>query len=98
MLTPDEAGQLQTSRRLPDAKDEEEQARELAKDLGYHALALDVTASALQPSVAAEPIEIFENRAAFPKERRASFTSMRRKASSTGMSFGAALTPRRTRG
>src|SRR5271157_5918588 len=47
VLTPDEALQLLTSRRKPTEKDEEEQARELAKDLGYHALALDVTASAL---------------------------------------------------
>ena len=47
VLTPDEAFQLLTSRRMPAGKDEEEQARELAKDLGYHALALDVTASAL---------------------------------------------------
>ncbi len=47
MLTPDEAFQLLTSRRKPADKDEEEQAAELAMDLGYHALALDVTASAL---------------------------------------------------
>ncbi len=47
VLTPDEAYQLLTSRRKPASKDEEEQACELAKDLGYHALALDVTGSAL---------------------------------------------------
>ncbi len=47
MLTRDEAWQLLTSRRTPVGEDEEGQARELAKDLAYHALALDVTASAL---------------------------------------------------
>src|ERR1035438_3967964 len=44
VLTPEEAFQLVTSRRKPASKDEEEPARELAKDLGYHALALDLTA------------------------------------------------------
>jgi len=59
VLTPDEAFQLLTSRRKPAGKDEKEQARELAKDLGYHALALDVTASALLSSVAAEAFSDF---------------------------------------
>ena len=35
----------------------------------------------------AAPLRFSRNSAAFPKERRASFTSMRRKAASTGMSF-----------
>jgi len=39
VLTPEEAYQLLTSRRRPAGSDEEEQACELAKDLGYHALA-----------------------------------------------------------
>ena len=59
VLTPDEALQLLTSRRKPASKNEEEQARELAKDLGYHALALDVTGSALVSFGAAEPFREF---------------------------------------
>jgi tetratricopeptide (TPR) repeat protein len=51
VLAPEEAYQLVTSRRTPANVDEAEQARFLAADLGYHALALDVTASALQHSV-----------------------------------------------
>ena len=66
VLTPEEAHQLLTSRRKPAGKDEEEQARELAKDLGYHALALDVTASALLSSVAAEPFSDFRAKLARP--------------------------------
>src|SRR5271157_580632 len=59
VLTPDEAYQLLTSRRVPGGKGEEEQARELAKDLGYHALALDVTASALLSHGGDEPYRKF---------------------------------------
>ncbi len=59
VLTPDEAFQLLTSRRKPTNKDEEEQARELAKDLGYHALALDVTASALLSYAGEKPYREF---------------------------------------
>ena len=66
VLTPDEALQLLTSRRKPAGKDEEEQARGLAKDLGYHALALDVTASALVSSVAAKPFGDFRAKLAGP--------------------------------
>src|SRR5664280_645697 len=66
VLTPDEAHQLLTSRRKPVGKDEEGQARELAKDLGYHALALDLTASALMSSVAAEPFSDFRAKLARP--------------------------------
>ena len=58
--------QLLTSRRKPADKDEEEQARALAKDLGYHALALDVTASALLSSVAAKPFSDFRAKLARP--------------------------------
>jgi hypothetical protein len=52
VLPPEEAVQLLTSRRKPQCIDDEEQARGLAKDLGYHALAPDVTASALLSSAA----------------------------------------------
>ncbi len=66
VLTPDEALQLLTSRRKPAGKDEEEQARGLASELGYHALAVDVTASALVSSVAAKPFGDFRTRLAGP--------------------------------
>ena len=59
VLTPDEALQLLTSRRKPAGKDEEEQARGLAEDLGYHALALDVTASALLSYAEPQPFRKF---------------------------------------
>jgi hypothetical protein len=59
VLEPNEAYQLLTSRRAPQDGDEEEQARRLAADLGYHALALDVTASGLLSSVAAKPFGDF---------------------------------------
>jgi tetratricopeptide (TPR) repeat protein len=47
VLTREEAYQLLTSRCCPIAAEEEEQAHLLTEDLGRHALALDVTASAL---------------------------------------------------
>ncbi len=59
VLTPDVAFQLLTSRRVPADKDEEEQARELARNLGYHALALDVTGSALVSFGDARPFTQF---------------------------------------
>ncbi len=66
VLTPDEAYQLLTARRKPAGTNEEAQARALANDLGYHALALDVTASALMSSVAAEPFRDFRAKLARP--------------------------------
>src|SRR5208337_1246780 len=68
VLTPDEAHQLLTSRRKPASKDEEEQARGLASDLGYHALALDVTASALPSYGGDEPYRKFREELANPDE------------------------------
>jgi hypothetical protein len=47
VLPPEEAYQLLTSRRPPQDDGEVEQAKLLAKDLGHHALALDVTGAAL---------------------------------------------------
>ena len=66
VLEPDEAYQLLTSRRVPSDEDEAEQARLLAEDLGYHALALDVTASALLSSVASKPFGDFRAKLAWP--------------------------------
>ena len=68
VLTPDEAYQLLTSRRKPANKDEEEQARALANDLGYHALALDVTASALVSYGGHEPYRQFREELANPDD------------------------------
>ncbi len=59
VLTRDEANQLLSSRREPEGDAEKEQARGLADDLGYHALALDVTASALASYGDAEPYRKF---------------------------------------
>ncbi len=59
VLTPDEADQLLTSRRKPLNDSEKKQARELANDLGYHALALDVSASALKSFSGNEPYRQF---------------------------------------
>jgi hypothetical protein len=59
VLAVDDAYQLLTSRRVPADGDEKEQARMLAADLGHHALALDVTASALLSSVAPNPFGDF---------------------------------------
>jgi tetratricopeptide (TPR) repeat protein len=66
VLERDEAYQLLTSRRVPLDGDEEEQARLLTEDLGYHALALDVTGSALFSSVAAKPFGDFRAKLARP--------------------------------
>jgi hypothetical protein len=63
---PDEADQLLTSRRVPSDEEEEGQARQLEADLGYHALALDVTASALVSSVATKTFGDFRARLARP--------------------------------
>jgi hypothetical protein len=61
VLTPDEAFQLPTSRRKPAGNEEEEQARELANDLGHHALALDVAASALLSYSGEDPYRKFRD-------------------------------------
>jgi len=64
VLEPDEAYQLLASRREPSGKNEEEQARLLAAALGFHALALDITASALLSSVATKPFADFHDKLA----------------------------------
>ena len=66
VLALDEAYQLLTSRRLPADGDEKEQASMLAADLGHHALALDVTTSALLSSVAPQPFGDFRSKLARP--------------------------------
>jgi tetratricopeptide (TPR) repeat protein len=77
VLTPDESLQLLTSRRAAIGEDEEEQARKLATELGYHALALDVTASALLSSVAVKPFSDFRARLLVPdKDALALFATL----------------------
>lgn len=66
VLAPDEAYQLLTAPRAPDCEDEEAQAKLLVEDLGRHALALDVTASAIENSAAAAPFANFRKRLAQP--------------------------------
>jgi tetratricopeptide (TPR) repeat protein len=65
-LAQEEAYQLLTSRKSPLGEAEQEHARELANDLGYHPLALDVTAAALQSLVANAPFADFRARLARP--------------------------------
>jgi tetratricopeptide (TPR) repeat protein len=58
VLQPEDAYQLITSRRSPVDEGEMDQAHGLAADLGHHALALDVTASALK-SYGERPYQTF---------------------------------------
>ena len=64
VLTPEEAYQLLTSRKPPIGEAEQAQARALAQDLGYHALALDVTASAVASYGGATPFGSFRSQLA----------------------------------
>src|SRR5208337_1486961 len=59
VLTPEEGLQLLTSRKPPIGEAEQAQARALAQDLGYHALALDVTGSALVSFGGTQPFREF---------------------------------------
>jgi len=62
VLAPDEAWELLTSWRKPAGEEEEGAARQLIEDLGFHALALDVTGAALHAS------EGFQSFAEFRKD------------------------------
>jgi tetratricopeptide (TPR) repeat protein len=68
VLAAQEAYQLITSRRQPSDEAEQEHARSLAADLGCHALALDITASALASSVAPQPFANFRDKLAQPSK------------------------------
>lgn len=68
VLPLDDAYQLLTSRRTPANTGEEEQARELANDLGCHALALDVTASAILEYGDSDPYRTFRGELANQQE------------------------------
>jgi hypothetical protein len=60
VLLPDEAYELLTVRREPVGAEEEASARGIVKDLGYHALAVDVAGAAIRASSAVPPFADFE--------------------------------------
>jgi hypothetical protein len=68
VLEPDEAHELLTSWRVPKGTEEENAAHELLKDLGYHALAVDVAGAAIRASISPTPFIDFVNALANPTE------------------------------
>ena len=60
VLSPDEAYELLTSRREPVEAEEQVFARGIVKDLGYHALAVDVAGAAIRASSVVLPFADFE--------------------------------------
>jgi hypothetical protein len=75
VLEPDEAYELLTSqRRLKDAE-EADAARKLLKDLGYHALAVDVAGAALQASLSSTAFTDFINKLVNPTKDALEFAS-----------------------
>jgi len=75
VLEPDEAYELLTSQRRPKGAKEEDAARKLRKDLGCHALAVDVAGAALQASISPTPFTDFINDLADPTEDELEFAS-----------------------
>ena len=75
VLEPDEAYELLTSQRRPKGAEEEDAARNLLKDLGYHALAVDVAGAALHASISSTPFIDFTNDLADPTEDELEFAS-----------------------
>jgi tetratricopeptide (TPR) repeat protein len=75
VLEPDEAYELLTSQRRPKGAEEEDAARNLLKDLGHHALAVDVAGAALQASISPTPFTDFTNDLADPTEDELEFAS-----------------------
>ena len=67
VLEPDEAYDLLTSQRRPKDTEEEDAAHNLLKDLGYHALAVDVARAALHTSISPAPFTDFIDDLADPK-------------------------------
>jgi len=66
VLTPDEAWELLTSWRKPAGEEEEDAARKLIDDLGFHALAIDVTGAALHKSEGLQSFAEFREELASP--------------------------------
>jgi tetratricopeptide (TPR) repeat protein len=75
VLEPDEAYELLTSQRRPKGAEEEDAARNLLKDLGYHALAVDVAGAALHASISPTPFTDFIDDLADPTEDELEFAS-----------------------
>ena len=75
VLKPDEAYQLLTWQRRPRGDKEEKAARSLRKDLGCHALALDVAGAALKASISPTPFADFTIDLADPTEDELEFAS-----------------------
>ena len=64
VLLPDEAYELLTLRREPKDAEEEVSAREIAEDLGYHSLAVDVAGAAIHASSVVFPFADFKSKLA----------------------------------
>jgi len=75
LLEPDEAYELLTSQRTPKGAEEEEAARSLLKDLGCHALAVDVAGAALHASIIPTPFNDFTEKLANPTKDALEFAS-----------------------
>jgi hypothetical protein len=75
VLEPDEAYELLTSQRRPKDAEEADAARKLLKDLGYHALAVDVAGAALQGSLSSTPFTDFINKLVNPTKDALEFAS-----------------------
>jgi len=73
VLEPDEAYELLTSWRVPNGSEEENAAHKLLKDLGYHALAVDVAGAAIRASISPTPFIDFVNALANPTEDELEF-------------------------
>ena len=73
VLEPDEAHELLTSWRVPNGSEEENAAHKLLKDLGYHALAVDVAGAAIRASISPTPFIDFVNALANPTEDELEF-------------------------
>ena len=73
VLEPDEAHELLTSWRVPNGLEEENAAHKLLKDLGYHALAVDVAGAAIRASISPTPFIDFVNALANPTEDELEF-------------------------
>jgi tetratricopeptide (TPR) repeat protein len=75
VLEPDEAYELLTSQRRPKDTEEADAARKLLKDLGYHALAVDVAGAALQTSLSSTAFTDFINKLVNPTKDALEFAS-----------------------
>lgn len=73
VLEPDEACELLISWRVPNGSEEENAAHKLLKDLGYHALAVDVAGAAIRASISPTPFIDFVNALASPTEDELEF-------------------------